>query len=234
MWLKAPNINCLHGFSTRHGGVSLPPFHSLNMGGSDDDRAAVQQNRIIALDDLGLSATKLCLLQQEHGNIVRQAKPGKQVGDAIVSAEKELVLAVSIADCYPILFYDEIHGVIGAAHAGWRGTVKQIAGHTVDAMLQLGADPSQIKVAIGQGISQKKFEVGPEVIEEFKKNNFPESCWSESRVNLDLCNRVVLQRHGILAENIWSLNRCTFEEDFFSYRRDRGKTGRMWALISMK
>lgn len=233
MWLQAPNINCIHGFSTRHGGFSSVPFDSLNLGGTEDDETLILKNRKLALNNLKLSFDNLCYLKQVHGNKVNIAMPGKQEGDALVSNQKGLTLAISIADCYPVLFYDEKNKVIGGAHAGWRGTVGKIAGKTVEAMIELGAETNEIKVAIGQGISQPNFEVGNEVIEEFEKNGFPDYCWKNNKIDLVLCNLFVLQEAKIPRNNIWTMNRCTFENDFFSYRRDKGKTGRMWGVISM-
>ena len=234
MWLTSADINCKHGFSTRHGGVSPAPFASLNLGGSQDELLNIEKNRCIALDDLNLPIQDLCLLKQVHGVDVRRAIPGIQEGDALATNDKNHIIAISVADCYPILFYDEVNSVIGAAHAGWRGTVGGIAANTVEAMKMLGAKPEYIKVAIGQGISQDKFVVGNEVIEQFREKKFPEKCWQENRIDLVKCNLHVLMQNNILEKNIFALNRCTFEDDFFSYRRDAGVTGRMWGLITMQ
>lgn len=233
MWLKSPNIHCVHGFSTRHGGVSPVPFDSLNLGGSQDLPENILKNRQLALEALDLSGSNLCYLKQVHGNHVSLAQPGAQEGDALVTNQKDLALAISIADCYPILFYDEVNKVIGGAHAGWRGTQAKIAGTTVEAMLKLGAKTEYIKVAIGQGICQDNFEVGNEVIEKFRDAGFPETCWKDNKIDLIKANFFILLQNNILEKNIWTMNRCTFENDFFSYRRDKSVTGRMWAVISM-
>lgn len=233
MWLQAPNISCQHGFSTRKGGVSSAPFDSLNLGGSDDLPEHILQNREGALHQLQLSMNNLCNLKQVHGKDVLIASIGQQQGDALVSNKKDLVLAVSIADCYPILFHDKKNNVIGAAHAGWRGTVGKIAERTVSEMLKLGAEKEHIQVAIGQGISREKFEVGDEVIEQFKSNGFPHQLLTDNKIDLALCNEFVLTEIGIPVDHIWKMNRCTFESDFFSYRQDKGKTGRMWGVISL-
>jgi polyphenol oxidase len=233
MWLQSPNIACLHGFSTRYGGVSKVPFNALNLGGSDDGEQHIFQNREIALKHFNLTTDTLCYLKQVHGSLVCQAKIGQQEGGALVSNELGKILAVSMADCYPLLFYDQINKVIGAAHAGWRGTVSRIAANTVAEMVKLGAKTESIQVAIGQGISQANFEVGKEVIEQFERANFPKNCWTDNKIDLVKCNKFVLLQNKILEQNIWSMNRCTFEEDFFSYRRDKSLTGRMWGIISM-
>lgn len=234
MWLQAPDISCKHGFSTRQGGISPSPFHALNLGGSQDQPENIAANRRIALDQLGLSLSNLCILKQVHGTTVCRASAGAQEGDALVTADPGLVLAVSIADCYPILFHDEKNGVAGAAHAGWRGTLGGIAGKVVAEMQALGAEPQHIRVAIGQGISKNRFEVGPEVTGQFKEAGFPAHCFHENKIDLVACNRWVVQQHHIPGTNIWSMGRCTFEQDFFSYRRDKGVTGRMWGLIALQ
>ncbi len=233
MWIKSPAISCTHGFSDRNGGVSHAPFNSLNLAGSDDDAELISQNRRLALGQLGLKTDQLCILKQVHGADVRMAVPGKQEGDALVTNKKELVLAVAVADCYPVLFYDEKNKVVGAAHAGWRGTRAGIASRTVSAMEKLGAEPLNIRVAIGQGICTEHFEVGPEVITEFKSAGFPETCWKQNHIDLIACLKFDLTAHGIPEKNIWAMERCTFEDNFFSHRRDKGHTGRMWAVISL-
>jgi YfiH family protein len=233
MWLKSPNINCIHGFSTRHGGVSEAPYGSLNFGGSGDFPENISQNRKLALKNLGVANNQLCYLNQVHGNTVCFAKIGAQTGDALVTNLPNYNLAIGIADCYAILFYDETNKIIGAAHAGWRGTVSKIARNTLLEMQKLGANISKIQVAIGQGISQNKFEVGHEVIAQFEHAGFNNKCWNENKIDLIQCNLEILLKSGVTEKNIWCMKRCTFEEDFFSYRRDKGQTGRMWAIISL-
>jgi YfiH family protein len=234
MWILSPNISCAHGFSTRHGGVSGYPFNTLNLGGSQDDITNIQTNRALALRTLNLDSNNVCTLKQVHGTEVRFAKIGAQEGDALVTNRRNLILAVSVADCYPILFYDATQQVIGAAHAGWRGTVGKIVANTIYEMAQLGAKPENIQVAVGQGISQKNFEVGNEVLQQFEAAGFPSTCWHANKIDLIKCNTHVLLQNNILEKNIWAMNRCTFEDDFFSYRQDKGITGRMWAVISMQ
>jgi polyphenol oxidase len=233
MILKAPNISCTHGFSTRHGGVSSGAFSAMNLGGSDDKPELIAENRQLFLSNISRTPHQLCYLKQVHGNKVNLATPGQQEGDALATNTKDLVLAVSIADCYPLLFHDPVNHVIGAAHAGWRGTISRIAENTLNKMLELGAQKENVQVAIGQGISKEKFEVGQEVIEQFHTAGFPEELLSNCHIDLAGCNSFVLKQCGIPSQNIWIMNRCTFEEDFFSYRRDNGLTGRMWGVISL-
>jgi YfiH family protein len=233
MWIKAPNISAIHGFSTREGGVSSGNFTSLNLGGSEDERENILQNRRIALRALDLTEETLCTLKQIHSSTVRKAQKGHIEGDALVSNKKGDTIAVSIADCYPILYHDPVAKIIGAAHAGWRGTCAKIASNVVEEMCLLGSEPRNIRVAIGQGISQKNFEVGDEVLEKFREAGFPSGLWKGKYLDLAACNQFVLEEKKVLPQNIWKMGRCTFENDFFSYRRDGGKTGRMWGLISL-
>lgn len=217
----------------RHGGVSPAPFFSLNLGGSEDLPENIAENRRRALGELGISFDQVSYLNQIHSNIVCQAAIGKQTGDALVTNQKGIAIAVGAADCYPILFHDEKNGVIGAAHCGWKGTVAKIVTNTIAEMCRLGADKSHIKVAIGQGISAKNYEVSEEVITQFKENGFPDTCWTGRQLDLLKANQFVAEKNGVLSENIWSMNRCTTENDFFSYRRDKGHTGRMWGIIML-
>lgn len=233
-WIKSPHISTIHGFSTRNGGVSPAPFLSLNLGGTDDLPEYIAENRKRALADLNIDMTHVSYLNQIHSNIVCQASVGKQTGDALVTNQKSLAIAVGAADCYPVLFYDETNQVIGAAHCGWKGTLARIAKNTIEEMVKLGAEISQIKVAIGQGISKSNYQVSEEVIEQFKNAGFSNDCWENRQLDLLNANRYVALEAGIKPEHIWSMNRCTTEDDFFSYRRDNGKTGRMWALIMLK
>lgn len=232
-WIKAPGIALTHGFSTRHGGVSPAPFESLNLGGTDDLPENIAENRKRALSDLRISFEQVSYLNQIHSNHVCQGAVGKQTGDALVTNQSGLALAVGAADCYPVLFYDEKNKVVGAAHCGWKGTLGRIVKNTIEEMLLLGAERESIKIAIGQGISAKNYEVSEEVVLQFREAGFPETCWNGRQLDLLKANCFVAEESGITPANIWSMGRCTTEPEFFSYRRDKGRTGRMWAVIMM-
>ncbi len=232
-WIHSPTISTIHGFSTRHGGVSPKPFDSLNLGGIDDLPENIAENRKRALSELHIKFEQVSYLNQIHSNIVCKASTGKQTGDALVSNQKNICLAVGAADCYPILFYDAKNNVIGAAHCGWKGTLARIVKKTINEMVLLGAKTKYITVAIGQGISAKNYEVSEDVISQFQQAGFPTSCWQNRQLDLLQANTCVSLENGIPIEHIWSMDRCTTEADFFSYRRDHGKTGRMWAVIMM-
>jgi YfiH family protein len=233
MFLTSEIISIPHAFFTRKGGVSPEPFASLNFGGTADAPENIAENRRRGLQEAGMNPENVARLNQVHGNIVCIAKNGNQTGDALVTNEKGLTLAIGAADCYPLLFHDPSTKIIGAAHAGWKGTLARIAKNTIEAMEKLGADRNSIRVAIGPGISGKNYEVSEEVIQKFHDAGFPESCWQGRNLDLLAANKFVLRENEINEENIWALGRCTTEDDFFSYRRDKGVTGRMWACIML-
>jgi YfiH family protein len=232
-YITSPIISTPHAFFTRKGGVSPAPFSSLNFGGSEDDPKNISENRKRALLSVGMNYENVSRLNQVHGNEVCIGKPGNQTGDALVTKEKNLPLAIGAADCYPILFHDPQNKIIGAAHAGWKGTLARIAKNTIEAMEKLGAERKLIHAAIGPGISGKNYEVSAEVIKRFSDEGFPNSCWEGRHLDLLAANKFVLRESGIAENNSWALGRCTTEDDFFSYRRDKGKTGRMWAVIML-
>ncbi|MCU0433853.1 MAG: peptidoglycan editing factor PgeF [Bacteroidia bacterium] len=232
--LKSTLLSAIHGFSTRHGGVSQAPYQSLNLGGSEDIPEHIEQNRTLFLQSLGLENTPVAWMRQVHGADVCVAQPGPQTCDALVTNQKNIVLAVSTADCYPLLLHDPVNHVIGAAHAGWRGTLAHIAEETVKEMCRLGASHKHIRAAIGPGICGQKYEVSEEVIEQFRYAGFPHSIHHHRLLDLARANSFVLEECGIHPENIDVLNRCSTESDFFSFRRDNGKTGRMWSVIVLK
>ncbi len=232
-WIQTDHFSVTHGFSSRHGGVSPKPYESLNLGGTEDLPENIEENRKRALSDLNISFDQVSYLNQIHSSIVCQAAVGKQTGDALVTSKKGLAISVGAADCYPVLFHDAKNHVIGAAHCGWKGTLARIVKNTIDEMVNLGAEKQHIKIAIGQGICAKNYEVSEEVVLKFRDAGFPETCWSGRQLDLLKANQFVALENGVLHENIWAMNRCTTEPDFFSYRRDNGKTGRMWAVIML-
>ena len=233
MWLTAPNLSSTHGFSTRNN-QNL----SVRVG---DDLQSVLENRKRALEGLKLVPERTMLLKQIHSGDVLRVTPkmledsGNLEADAMVSTDS-LVLAIETADCYPILLEDRIAGVIGAAHAGWRGTVAGIARNTLLAMIELGADPTRVRAAIGPGICAQNYEVSPDLRDRFLEAKFPEHIWSRVdekwHVDLSEANRWLLERSGVPRDSIWVSGACSTEAQFFSYRRDAGATGRMWAVIA--
>ncbi|WP_135228726.1 peptidoglycan editing factor PgeF [Deinococcus fonticola] len=233
--LYAPNLNVPHAFTTRRGGESTGAYAGLNLDDRADDPITVARNRARLAGALGFPATAFARLDQVHGtDVITAAGPGVWVGDALVTAKPGVLLAIGTADCYPLLLADPQAGVLGAAHAGWKGTVGDIAGQVVGAMTRLGADPSRIHAAVGPGICGERFEVGEDVAEKFRAAGLGEFILQgQGRARIDLAgaNAFLLRRAGVT--DVWVSGRCSTEDDFYSYRRDAGQTGRMWAVIGL-
>jgi YfiH family protein len=167
--LTAPRLPLPHGFFTRLGGVSTGPFASLNCSSSSaDDPAAVRENRGRAAAALGLEPGALLGLKQVHGAVVADARDGwaedaRPAADALVTDRPGTALGVITADCAPVLYADAEAGVIGAAHAGWRGAVGGVLEATIEAMERLGAARARITAVVGPCIAQASYEVGPDL-----------------------------------------------------------------------
>ena len=231
MLLATPHLRAPHGFTSRVGGVSLGAYAGLNLDDRQDDKQAVALNRSLLANRLGFSPQQVSRLDQVHGTDVVLARPGAvQTADAQVTGQAGVLLAIGTADCYPVLLEDPEAGVLGAAHAGWRGTVGDIVGHTVRAMVELGARPQRIQAAVGPGICAERYEVGPEVVAAFQQAGLGQFVHGR---HLDLCaaNLHLLGLAGLRQEHLWASGRCSTEPEFYSYRRDAGVTGRMWAVI---
>ncbi len=160
-----------HGFFTRKGGASSGIFAGLNCGqGSSDQSEAVAVNRTRAAEALGLTPASLVSVHQIHSaDVVTVTAPlaAPVRADAMVTRTPGLALAVLTADCQPVLMADAEAGVIGAAHAGWRGALLGVLENTVAAMEALGARRERIAAVIGPTISQRAYEVGPEFLDTF-------------------------------------------------------------------
>jgi polyphenol oxidase len=169
--ITSPAITAQHGFFTRKGGASSGVFTGLNCGtGSSDQAEAVAINRARAAEAMGLPASAMVSLHQVHSaDVITVTAPlvERPKADAMVTAVPGILLAVLTADCQPVLFSDPKAGVIGAAHAGWRGAAAGVLEATLDAMEGLGARRANISAVIGPTISQTAYEVGPEFFEQF-------------------------------------------------------------------
>ncbi|MDI6624554.1 MAG: peptidoglycan editing factor PgeF [Brevundimonas sp.] len=154
-----------HGFFTRQGGVSTGLYEGLNTGvGSSDDPVAVAENRRRVAEHLGGVPNDIAACYQIHSVVARVAEAGwkgqRPEGDAVVSAAPGVICAVLTADCAPVLLADPEAGVVGAAHAGWKGALGGVIHSTVAAMEALGARPGRIVAVVGPCISQDSYEVG--------------------------------------------------------------------------
>jgi YfiH family protein len=220
-----------HAFFTRAGGVSEGIYASLNGGiGSQDAPAKVAENRARMAASLGVAPEHLLTAYQTHSaDVVRVETPWspdrRPRADAIVTRMRGMAIGVTTADCGPVLFADARAGVIGAAHAGWRGAFDGILEATVEALERCGAKRTRLVVAIGPMIRQPNYEVGPELVARFTAADganarfFKPSARAEHAL-FDLAGYIAarLQRHGI--DRIEDIGRCTYgsPQDFFSYR----------------
>ena len=219
-----------HGFFTRKGGASSGVFAGLNCGyGSSDQSEIVSINRERVASELGVAADHLATVHQVHSATVAtldEAPAGEtRQADAMVTNTPGLALGILTADCQPVLFADADAGVIGAAHAGWKGALSGVLEATIDGMEALGAKRDRIYATIGPSISQKAYEVGPEFFDTFFDDD-PENArffanGAGDRYQFDLIgyglNRL---RVAGLAGAEWT-GHCTYSDPdrFFSYRR---------------
>lgn len=253
--LKAKPLEVLthirHGFFTREGGVSRGIYASLNCGyGSDDNRDHVSENRARVAAKLSVERDKLLTVHQIHSpNVIRVTKPWTPdtapQADAMVTAVPGIALGVLAADCAPVLFADKKAHIIGAAHAGWKGAFGGVLEATVDAMVELGAERSDIAAAIGPCISKDFYEVGPEFRDRFVERDPANEKWFEPSANagrfmFDLAGYAEARLEATDIGTVSVLGHCTYQDQkrFFSYRRTthRGETdyGRQISAIMLR
>jgi polyphenol oxidase len=221
-----------HAFFTRSGGVSQGVYASLNGGvGSSDAPDNVAENRARMAAALGVNADRLLTPYQIHSpDVVVATEPwpreNRPRADAIVTRVPRLAIGVSTADCGPLLFADGEAGVVGAAHAGWRGALTGVIEATIAAMEQLGADRTRITAALGPTIRQPNYEVGPEFVARFLaadsgNSRFFTTSTRAGHAMFDLAGYIAerVGRAGIV--QFEDLGLCTYAEPerFFSYRR---------------
>lgn len=247
---RCAEIEAAHGFSTRLGGVSTAPhLASLNTGyGLGDDDNVVAQNRRLFAEAVGFDPAKAVGAKQIHSNsviTVTSADAGRIdfECDGFVTRESGIALTIKTADCVPILFCDKNAGVIGAVHAGWRGTIARIASICLSEMEKIGAKRKDVKIAIGACIHSCCYEVDK-----------PFVCAVENAVGVELCQRAVvkdddndnryhadlvelncalLEEAGACRSNMFVCPECTCckPDVFFSHRASKGKRGVMMSAI---
>ena len=282
-----------HAFTTRLGGVSPPPFDSLNFQpasrsvahlgpgptvvmreagplpqqvdkGSaspplhssappaDQYETVVENFRRVAMA-LGCPDRRTVCVWQVHGKEVcvwpgqaNDVTPGDPTtvvaqADALVSADAKVLISVRVADCVPVLLADRTGSVVAAIHAGWRGVVGQIIEATLACLRdQFQLSPKDLLTAIGPCISAEHFEVGQEVAAAFEAADLAAAIRRDfqPRPHIDLQQALALQleRAGVPVEQIDRNDRCTFADrgEFYSHRRDEGRTGRMAAVIGAR
>jgi YfiH family protein len=241
----------VHGFTTRAGGVSAPPYDTLNLGGKwGDDPAAVAENRRRLAEAVGGAPF---VARQVHGTVVRRvradesrAEVARHEADGLCSDVPGLVLGVFVADCVPVVMADPRTGCCAAVHAGWRGTVAGILPGAVRLLAaEFGARPADLRVALGPAIGPCCFEVGLEVVEAFQAaipeprergilHPSPRGLADKAHVDLHAANRWLLERAGVNPETVDAIAGCTRcdRERFFSFRRDGASTGQQMGVIA--
>lgn len=252
---QAPQLTdygVFHFFTTRLGGVSRSPYHSLNLSfATQDDPYAIQENRSIVENAFETRLTKWA--NQVHGskvfNIKKKLSLDAQIdeqeeiqADSLITSIPGVPLAMYFADCVPIFLHDPVQQVIALSHGGWRGTVQEVTKKTVKEMQsEYNSNPEDILAAIGPSIGPCCFEVKTDAIEQFKTTfhywpQIVKQTKHQCTIDLWQANLLQLRETGILPENIFISQFCTScnYDLFYSYRRDRGITGRMAALITIE
>jgi YfiH family protein len=245
-----------HFVSTREGGVSKPPYKGLNMGyGTDDFSLHVLENRHLLASAMDIPLDYFVMANQVHGtNIEVLTKKQRSLGalhknnalqatDGMVTQDTEVCLFVMGADCVPLLFFDPENKVIGAAHAGWRGTINNMAGAMVNKMkTTFGSNPAHIIAGIGPSIGTCCYEVGSEVTDAVMQNFGTSEGFIKHNENtgnpiFDLwyTNQYLLKAAGVPEKNIEISGLCTCcnQHHFFSSRGGNGVTGRFGAGIML-
>ncbi len=234
----------LQAIFTRLGGKSPDPWKSLNLGGTVGDKAEIVSKNLSAiLETIGGAPETLVQIKQIHSNIVvlaDQPMDGFRQGDAMITNKPGLILLMRFADCVPILFYDPVQKAAGIAHAGWRGTAKEIALETVVKMNQIfGSKPSDLLTGIGPSIGPDHYLVGEDVISEFKR--VFHRTWREiisdapNGVKLDLwkANQLTLQKAGVKSIEVSKICTGCQTDEWFSHRAENGLTGRFAGLVGL-
>lgn len=247
-YLQFPSLlkeNLTHAVFTRKGGVSPAPWDSLNFGGTvGDDEERVLQNRALALEVLDQDERDLHEVWQVHsGDIVRVDGPNPAESytraDGMVTDRTGIVLLMRFADCVPLLAYDPDRHVVGIAHAGWQGTLRQAGANLVRTMVsEFGCEPSSLLAAIGPSIGPDHYPVGPDVEGALRYglgNSFLHQV--KDRVHFDLwaANEAQFKSEGVEAGNIENPRICTACNltDWFSHRGEQGTTGRFGVAITI-
>jgi len=237
----------IHAAFTRKGGLSPPPWASLNVGGlRGDDPDRVYGNRVLAFQTIGRMPESVFDVWQVHGNNVictnepRPKDASHKKADAIFTDRPEVTLFMRFADCVPVLLYDPICKVVGLVHAGWQGTVYGTVSEALDVMAaQYSSKTGNIQAAIGPSICPKHYPVGDEVVKEVW-SNFGDAASRllstvNNRIHLDLweANRLRLEWKGVRDAYVSKLCTACNLNNWYSHRGESGQTGRFGVLIAL-
>lgn len=245
----------IHAFSSREGGVSSGFYRTMNLGiRTEDNMENVLENYRIFCDTIHVDLNKVVLAPLSHGDSIRNVtaedagcgllKPFTYENvDGLLTNVPGLVLTATFADCVPVYFYDPVKKVVGIAHSGWRGTVKEIAGKMVDRMVaDYGSDVKDIVAGIGPSIGMCCFEVDEDVFYDFTDLTYLGDGWYYEKENghydIDLWRVIwsTLTERGVSPEHIYISGICTCcnRNVLFSHRATKGRRGTMAGMIALK
>lgn len=249
-WAVSASIDA--GFTTRNGGVSRPPYNSLNLGfNTDDPKYNVEGNRSTMARAFGIPMHLLLTVRQVHGtDVLVIDEPNPDLShfltiecDAVVTNQAGIMIGILVADCFPVLLFDPQQKVAAVAHVGWRGAAAGILAKTVEAMeMNFDSRPDRLLAAVGPGIGAHRYEVDRPVRDAFRSGT---GHWEEissevtlGKWHLDLRRSCQLQLTdaGLDPDRVTAADEdtCCHRELFFSYRRDHGKTGRQMGFVLLR
>lgn len=241
--------NLVAGFSTRNGGISRPPFNSLNLGTETEDQSTnVEGNRATFTRAFNLSPHQLLTVKQVHGDdvlLIDQENPDlchflDLKVDAIVTNQPGIMIGILTADCLPILIWHEEKKIAAVIHAGWRGAANGLIAKVIQTIhATFDCPAAELHAAIGPGIGAHNYEVDRPVRDAFRQGT---GFWNEIsketklahwQLNIPLSCQLQLEQSGLKPQHIEVAKQCTccHPELFFSHRRDNGVTGRQIGFI---
>lgn len=246
-YFQFDSLKVRHAVFTRHGGVSPEPWDALNVGGTvGDESERVRANRLLSFKALRRKPESMFDVWQVHSADVVFAQSPRPINeeyrkaDIILTDRPEVTLFMRFADCVPILFHDPHNQVVGVAHAGWMGTLRDVATATINAMRkEYCSNPSDIIACIGPSIGPDHYEVGEDVIQQVREKFGDDSDLMlqphNERIHFDLwrANQYLLDRAGVEQIELAGICTACHTDDWYSHRAEKGRTGRFGALISL-
>lgn len=213
-------------------------IRGLNLGfNTPENRDLIAQNRLNLLSSIQVDPEWIAYADQVHSNRIQLVSEGGTYPstDGLITRIPGLTLGIQVADCAAVLLWDSVNKVIAALHAGWRGAAGNIVSKGIDRMIEQGSNPKKINAFVSPCISQKNFEVGQEVVEQFSDEFVDYENYEKPHIDLKRFIRQQMLQKEIPESQIEIRDECTVDDvdDFYSYRREGNKSGRMLALIQI-
>ncbi len=230
----------IHGFSTRQGGVSLPPFDSLNLGlSTPDDPQAVSKNRKLFFKTLGIPAERVVFPEQVHSDTIKIVRQPGNVAkcDALITDRPNLYLSIQTADCFPVFLVDPQKDIVAIVHSGWQGTARNIVGKTIRKMKVLfNVRAENILAVIGPGVQKNCYQVDGSVIPYFDPDFYKDDGPGHYLLDLQGAIRQQILNEGVPQQQVETDPDCTHcrSDLYYSYRRDGQRSGRMMGIIGLR